>query len=152
MGSEETKPSAEQPWSTGPRTAVRTPERGYSGTIVVVDDDTAWLANLETWLAHDGFRVIGISRGEWVVQAVDFHNPDAVLLDIHLPGADGLDILRQLRHRRSDIPVMIMTAFGGFQVEERARRLGAAAYFDKPFRLNDLVRALWRVRGSEQAG
>jgi CheY-like chemotaxis protein len=45
-----------------------------------------------------------------------------------------------------------MTAFGGFQVQERARRLGAAAYFDKPFRLNDLVSALWRVGRSEQAG
>src|SRR5688572_5691810 len=102
---------SEEPGSPGPRSVAGTPERRRR-TILVVDDDTAWLANLEAWLAHDGFRVIGISRGEWVVEAVDFHEPDAVLLDIHLPGADGLDILRQLRHRRPEIPVVIMTAFG----------------------------------------
>lgn len=152
MGSEESRASSQQPVSPGPRSVARTPERGLSRTILVVDDDTAWLANLETWLAHDGFRVIGISRGEWVLEAVQFHEPDAVLLDIHLPGADGLDILRQLRRRRPDIPVVIMTAFGGFEVQDRAHRLGAAAYFDKPFRLSELMRVLWRVRRSEQAG
>jgi DNA-binding NtrC family response regulator len=149
MGNEETRASSDQP---APRRVAKRPERGLSRMILVVDDDTAWLANLETWLAHDGFRVIGISRGEWVVEAVDFHEPDAVLLDIHLPGADGLDILRQLHHRRPDIPVVIMTAFGGFEVQDRAHRLGAAAYFDKPFRVSDLMRVLWRVRPSEQAG
>lgn len=134
-------------------------ERGASSAadmdatkILVVDDDTAWLANLQTWLADAGFRVVGISRGEWVLQAVEFHAPDAVVLDVHLPGADGLDILRQLRRREPRIPVVVMTAFGGFEVEERARRLGAAEYFDKPFRLSDLISALRRVRRFRQAG
>jgi DNA-binding NtrC family response regulator len=114
-------------------------------TILVVDDDTAWLADLQTWLADDGFRVIGISRGEWVVEAADFHEPEAIVLDVHLPNADGLNILGRLRRRQPDIPVIIMTAFGGLDVEEKARRLGAAAYFDKPFRLSDLVRELRRL-------
>jgi len=129
----------------------RSTERESAGTVVVVDDDTAWLSDLETWLSHDGFRVIGISRGEWVVEAVSFHEPDAVLLDVNLPGADGLDLLAQLRRRQPDIPVIIMTAFGGFDVKDRARRLGAAEYFDKPFRVNDLINAIRRVRRSPQA-
>ena len=119
---------------------------GEAATILIVDDDTEWLADLNNWLGHDGFHAVGISRGEWVVEAVDFHEPDVVVLDIHLPGSDGLAILGQLHRRRPDIPVIVMTAFGGFDVENRARMLGAAAYFDKPFRVSDLVSALRRLR------
>jgi DNA-binding response OmpR family regulator len=111
-------------------------------SVIVVDDDTAWLSDLETWLAHEGFHVIGISRGEWVVEAVDFHEPDVVVVDLQLPGVDGLDIVGQLRRRRPTLPVIVMTAFGGTEVEERVRRFGAAAYFDKPFRLENLVAAI----------
>jgi DNA-binding response OmpR family regulator len=111
-------------------------------SIVVLDDDTAWLADLETWLAHEGFRVVGISRSEWVMEAIDFHHPDVVLVDLQLPGVDGMAILGQLRRRRPELPVIVMTAFGGTDVEGRVRRLGAAGYFDKPFRLEHLVAAI----------
>jgi len=118
------------------------PEQVPAVSILVVDYDTAWLADLETWLAHEGFHVVGISRGEWVLEAVDFHEPDVVVVDLQLPGIDGLEILRQLRRRWPSLPVIVMTAFGGAEVEERVRRLGAAGYFDKPFRLDNLVAAL----------
>jgi DNA-binding response OmpR family regulator len=111
-------------------------------SVIVVDDDTAWLADLETWLAHEGFQVVGISRGEWVLEAVDFHEPDVVVVDLQLPGADGIEILGQLRRRWPALPVIAMTAFGGADVEERVRRLGATGYFDKPFRLEHLVSAI----------
>jgi two-component system, OmpR family, KDP operon response regulator KdpE len=111
-------------------------------SVVVVDDDTAWLADLETWLGHEGFHVIGISRGEWVLEAVDFHEPDVVVVDLQLPGIDGLEILGQLRRRRPALPVIVMTAFGGADIEQRVRRGGAAGYFDKPFRLENLVAAI----------
>lgn len=135
--------------STTDRQASAHGDKATEATVVVVDDDTAWLADLETWLTHSGFRVIGISRGEWVLEAVDFHEPDAVIVDLTLPGADGFQILGQLRRRRPGIPVIVMTAFGGFEIEDRARRLGAAAYFDKPFRLDSLVSALRRICGAE---
>ena len=114
-------------------------------TVIIVDDDTAWLADLETWLAHEGFHVIGISRGEWVLEAVDFHEPDVVVVDLQLPGVDGQHILGQLQRRRPTLPVIVMTAFGGADVEERVRRLGATAYFDKPFRLDKLVASIRRI-------
>jgi DNA-binding NtrC family response regulator len=116
--------------------------------ILIVDDDTEWLADLQGWLGHEGLRVVGISRGEWVIEAVDFHEPDVVVLDVHLPGSDGLEILAKLRRRRPDIPVIIMTAFGGFDVQDRALMLGAAAYFAKPFRVSDLVSELRRLRAA----
>jgi DNA-binding response OmpR family regulator len=77
-----------------------------------------------------------------VLEAVDFHEPDVVVVDLHLPGVDGLQILGQLRRRWPALPVIVMTAFGGADVEERVRRLGATGYFDKPFRLEHLVSAI----------
>lgn len=145
MVREESKPACEHPWTPATRTVPGKRARGAAGTILVVDDDTVWLTNLERWLGDDGFRVIGISRGEWVIQAVDFHEPDAVVLDVNLPGSNGLEILGQLRRRQPGIPVIIMTAFGGFEVADRARRLGAAEYFEKPFRLTALSESLRRI-------
>ena len=145
MVREESKPACEHLPIPSTGTAAASRARGSAGTILIVDDDTAWLASLERWLTDDGFRAIGISRGEWVVQAVDFHEPDAVLLDVNLPGANGLGILGQLRRRQPSIPVIIMTAFGGSEVADRARRLGAADYFEKPFRLTALSDSLRRV-------
>jgi DNA-binding response OmpR family regulator len=63
--------------------------RGSAATILVVDDDTQWVADLQTWLSHEGYQAVGIARGEWVIQAVEFHEPNVVLLDLHFPGADG---------------------------------------------------------------
>src|SRR5438094_2993353 len=105
-------------------------------TIMVVDDDTQWLADLQTWLSHDGYDVVGIARGEWVIQTVDFHGPDVVLLDLNFPEADGLSILGHLHRRNAQLPVIVMTAFGNIDIENRVRALGAVAYFDKPFRLD----------------
>ena len=118
---------------------------------MVVDDDTQWLADLQTWLTHDGYEVVGISRGEWVIQAVDIHEPDVVLLDLNFPDADGLAILGQLQRRSPGLPVVIMTAFGNVDIENRVRALGAAAYFDKPFRLDTLLRTLRSIRRPESA-
>jgi DNA-binding NtrC family response regulator len=131
-----------------------TPTAGHhraTATIMVVDDDTQWLADLQTWLTHDGYEVVGISRGEWVIQAVDIHEPDVVLLDLNFPDADGLAILGQLQRRSPGLPVVIMTAFGNVDIENRVRALGAAAYFDKPFRLDTLLRTLRSIRRPESA-
>jgi two-component system, response regulator, stage 0 sporulation protein F len=119
--------------------------------ILVVDDDTQWLADLQTWLTHDGYDVVAIARGEWVIQAVDFHEPNVVLLDLNFPGADGFAILGHLQRRHAGLPVVIMTAFGNIDIENRVRALGAVAYFDKPFRLDALMRTLRTICPPESA-
>ena len=139
-----------------PRGPSKTPtstasRRRPTATIMVVDDDTQWLADLQTWLTHDGYEVVGISRGEWAIQAVDFHEPDVVLLDLNFPEADGLAILGHLQRRQPELPVVIMTAFGNIDIENRVRALGAVAYFDKPFRLDTLLRTLRSICRPESA-
>jgi DNA-binding NtrC family response regulator len=113
--------------------------------VLVVDDDAAWRAAVKTWLEADGFRVVMLGRADWVAHAVEFHHPDVVVLDIHLPGANGLDVLDTVGRRWPTLPVIIMTAFGGPAVGDTARRRGAVGYLEKPFRMTRLVHEIRRV-------
>jgi DNA-binding NtrC family response regulator len=114
-------------------------------TVLLVDDDGDWRAALERWLQGEGMRGIGLGRGEWITGAIETHRPDVVLLDIHLPGLDGLQVLEVLRLRWPSLPVVVMTAFGGLETAELARRCGATGYLEKPFRMADLMTELARA-------
>ena len=114
-------------------------------TVLLVDDDGDWRAALELWLQGEGMRGIGLGRGERITSAIETHRPDVVLLDIHLPGLDGLQILDLLHLRWPSLPVVIMTAFGGFETGELARRCGATGYLEKPFRMAELMSELARA-------
>jgi DNA-binding NtrC family response regulator len=114
-------------------------------TLLVIDDDTAWRDALKGWLEREGFRAVMLARADWVVPAVELHHPDVIVLDVNLPGVSGLDVLDGLRRRWPELPVVIMTAFGGPGVGDTARRLGAAAYLEKPFRMAALVNEIRRV-------
>jgi len=114
-------------------------------TLLVVDDDPAWRDALKGWLEREGFRAVMLARADWVVPAVELHRPDVIVLDVNLPGVSGLDLLGALGRRWPALPVVIMTAFGGPGVGDVARRLGAAAYLEKPFRMASLVREIRRV-------
>jgi two-component system nitrogen regulation response regulator GlnG len=117
-------------------------------TILLVDDDSAWRAALERCLQAEGMRGIGLGRAEWITSAIETHQPDAVLLDINLPGIDGLRALETVRHRWPQLPVIIMTAFGGRETGDVVRQSGATAYLEKPFRLSDLIAQIERATGT----
>jgi DNA-binding NtrC family response regulator len=123
----------------------------HGATVLVVDDDAAWRAVLERWLQDEGMRGIGVARGEWVTGAIHTHQPDVVLLDVHLPGIDGLYVLGVVRRHWPTLPVIIMTAFGGRETAELARRCGATGYLDKPFRMTELASELARATGGRDA-
>jgi DNA-binding response OmpR family regulator len=116
-------------------------------TILLVDDDSAWRVALERWLRGEGMRGIGLGRGEWITSAIETHRPDAVLLDVHLPGVDGLRVLEVVRHRWPGLPVIIMTAFGGRETGDLARQCGATGYLEKPFRMAELMAEIARATG-----
>jgi DNA-binding response OmpR family regulator len=113
-------------------------------TVLLVDDDAAWRATLGGWLEDAGMRVVRLTRGEWLTRAIETHRADAVLLDVHLPGLDGIQVLESIRARWATLPVVVMTSFGGADLEAQARRAGATAYLDKPFRMSELMEHLER--------
>jgi DNA-binding NtrC family response regulator len=114
-------------------------------TVLFVDDDSAWRLMLDRWLKAEGLRGIGLARGEWLTHAIERYHPDVLLLDINLPGEDGLEVLENVRRRWPTLPVIVMTAFGGHQTADLARHLGASGYLDKPFPMDHLRAQLTRV-------
>jgi DNA-binding response OmpR family regulator len=118
--------------------------------VLVVDDEEAILDFVELGLRYEGFEVEIAKDGPGAVSAVSARRPDLILLDLNLPGLDGLDVCRRVR-QVSDVPIIMLTARG--DVDERVEGLEAGAddYLPKPFKFKELlarVRAVLRRRTS----
>jgi heavy metal response regulator len=119
--------------------------------LLVVEDEKKTASFVRKALQAEGFAVDVCHNGDDALAAATTTPFDAVVLDIMLPGRDGLGVLKQLRERKNSIPVLLLSARG--EVNERVEGLNAGAddYLPKPFELSELVarvRALTR-RGSE---
>jgi len=115
--------------------------------VMIVDDDAEMRALLHDALEREGIRVREHPAGDQLMPLVAEWKPDAVVLDKEMAGSSGLDLLRDIRRRHPDTPVVLVTAFGGAEVEAEALRLGAAYYMDKPFRVSRLLEVLRSVAG-----
>jgi DNA-binding response OmpR family regulator len=120
--------------------------------ILVVEDEQKIATFVQKGLKEFGFAVDVIGRGDEAFEII-LDNPfDAVVLDIMLPGRDGLSILRALRERSNAIPVLILTARGEISEKVEGLDLGADDYLAKPFAIEELaarLRALIRRQTGE---
>lgn len=110
----------------------------YSGKVLLVDDDQNVLELVKLYGEREGFKVIGISNGDLVLAAFDRENPDVVILDIMLPGKDGLTLCRNLREVRM-VPIIMLTAKGEEADRVLGLEMGADDYVSKPFSPRELV-------------
>jgi two-component system nitrogen regulation response regulator GlnG len=108
--------------------------------VLIVDDEPSICWGIRELLVDDGHDVSVAPSAEEAIAAVHEHPPDAVLLDVRLPGMDGLTALGLLRERIGDAPVIIMTAFGDLQTAVGSLEAGAFEYLPKPFNLDDVAR------------
>jgi DNA-binding response OmpR family regulator len=108
------------------------------GTILVVDDEPNIADLVELYLRRDGYRVVKAASGEDVAGAVTTHRPRLVVLDVGLPGIDGLEVCRRLR-QTSAIPVIFLTARDTEIDRVLGLELGADDYVTKPFSPPELV-------------
>jgi DNA-binding response OmpR family regulator len=118
--------------------------------ILSVEDEPDISLAIETILRRAGYEVISAADGLEAVRAFRAERPDAVLLDIGLPGMDGWEVLSQIR-AASDVPVLMLTAESGLGETVRGLQSGADDYLTKPFGnavLVARVRALLRRRRS----
>lgn len=119
-------------------------------TVLVVEDDESLLFTLAHNLKREGYSVITASRGDDGLKAARAQKPDLILLDVMLPGIDGIQICRLLRHD-SDVPIIMLTALGGEGDRVAGLDIGADDYLAKPFGMRELmarVRALLRRAAS----
>ena len=120
--------------------------------ILVVEDEKKIAGFIQRGLKECGFVVDVVHRGDEALEIILDNHFDAVVLDIMLPGRDGLSILRVLRQRVNSVPVLILTARGEISEKVEGLDLGADDYLAKPFSIDELtarVRALTRRNSGE---
>jgi len=125
------------------------------GTVLVVEDDRALREGLVTNFQLRGCRALAAADGEQGLRLALAERPDAVVLDLMLPGLDGFEVLAELRRRELDVPVLVLSARGRVDDKLTGFRLGADDYVTKPFQLAELiarVERLLRRRRRERAG
>ena len=107
-------------------------------TILVVEDELSIARLVRDYLEHAGFEVIVAGEGEVALSSVRGARPDLVVLDLGLPGRDGLDVTRELR-RTTNLPIVMLTARGDEADRIVGLELGADDYVVKPFSPKELV-------------
>src|ERR687883_130768 len=115
--------------------------------VLLVDDDARILRMLERTLSAEGYAVAAVPDGGAALAHVERSVPDVIVLDVAMPGLDGLAVTRRLRAKRLPVPILLLTARDA--LEERVAGLDAGAddYLVKPFEVEELtarVRALLR--------
>jgi two-component system nitrogen regulation response regulator NtrX len=121
--------------------------------ILVVDDEPGVRVALERILSDEGYAVTSVETAEAALEALDDHAFDAILLDVWLPGMDGLEALKQLGERRLDAEVVMISGHGNIETAVRATKLGAFDFVEKPLSLEKtllVLRNALRQRGLER--
>jgi DNA-binding response OmpR family regulator len=108
-------------------------------TILLVDDEAAITDNLAPFLKRAGFSVVVAHDGEEALARLPVIGPDLVVLDVLLPGMDGRAVLRQVRHERRQVPIILLTRVGESGERTMALEEGADDYLNKPFDPHELV-------------
>jgi len=123
--------------------------------ILVVDDDETLVKGLIRAFTAIGYEVNACYDGGLAMSSIDSVQPDVLILDVMLPGKDGLTILREVREKYPDLPVIMLTARAEDVDKVVGLEMGADDYLSKPFSLRELearVKAVMRRAGSSKPG
>jgi len=106
--------------------------------LLIVDDQAGIRILLAEVFGAEGYETFQAANGKDALAIVREHSPDLVLLDMKIPGMDGLEILKQIKEINRDIKVIMMTAYGELDIIRQATELGALMNFTKPFDIDEL--------------
>lgn len=112
------------------------------GSILIVDDERSILDSLEGILADEGYRVMKAENGAQAMNLIKGANPDLVLLDIWMPGMDGIETLQAIHEFRKDVEVIVMSGHGNIESAVKATKLGAFDYIEKPLSLDSVIQTV----------
>jgi AmiR/NasT family two-component response regulator len=134
-----------------------------SRRVVIAEDEAIIRLDLKEILQAEGYEVVGeTGRGDEAVELVRTHAPELVILDVKMPGTDGLSAARGIRELGMKVAVLVLTAFSQRNLIDEARDAGVAAYLVKPFQRNELIPAIdqamarceqeWAIDAETQTG
>lgn len=118
--------------------------------VAVLDDEPEMRKALRRLLTSRGFRVEEYACGEDLLAALSSHPLDCLLLDLHMPGVNGFDVLETFRSRQIPVPVVVLTAHDEPGTADRVCSLGASAYLKKPVDKAALLAAIETATSHEQ--
>ena len=113
--------------------------------ILITDDSMLQRQALSAIVTNIGHEVDTACNGQEALEKIQAHKPDCLLLDILMPGMDGMEVLEQLKVRNMDIPVIVLTAEVQEWLKDRCLALGASAFLNKPLKQDQLRQALEKV-------
>nr|WP_280921168.1 response regulator [Paenibacillus turicensis] len=105
---------------------------------MIVDDQNGIRILLMEVFNSEGYTTMQAPNGKVALEIVRNEAPDLVLLDMKIPGMDGLEILKHIKEINSDIKVIMMTAYGELDMIKQATDLGALMHFTKPFDIDEM--------------
>jgi DNA-binding NtrC family response regulator len=118
--------------------------------VLIVDDEESICWGLERLLSESGHEVSVAASAEAAFESVELRTPDLVVLDVRLPGMDGLSAMQRFNHLAGPVPIVVITAFGSLDVAVTALRNGAFDYLAKPFDLGHAAAVIDRALAQRQ--
>jgi len=107
--------------------------------VLIVDDETTIIESLSGILSDDGFEVIHAFNGYEALKKIETESPDIVLLDIWMPGMDGIETLREIKQKFPSIPVVMITGHGSIESAVDATKSGAFDFLEKPLSIDKVM-------------
>lgn len=122
-------------------------------SVLIVDDDPMLLSLLSDTLSSVGYEIRSAPNGEEALERINNGDGDVdiIIADISMPGIDGLELLRRVKSRRPDIPVILMTGVSMQGIRTKALEEGADGFLDKPFRLAAVEKLMSRLLNGDPA-
>jgi two-component system response regulator (stage 0 sporulation protein F) len=110
--------------------------------VLIVDDQNGIRVLLLEVFSSEGYTTFQASNGKLALEIVRKESPDLVLLDMKIPGMDGLEILKHIKSMNKEIKVIMMTAYGELDMIKESTELGALMHFTKPFDIDEMLNAV----------
>ena len=125
-------------------------EGKYVQPILLVEDEAVMRESVRDWLTDVGYRVETAEDGEQALRCIAEQEFGVLILDLRLPGKDGLEVLREARVKHPQLKGVIITAYPSVETAVEAIKRGAVDYLPKPFDLNHLEEIIRETLGSVQ--
>ena len=118
--------------------------------ILVVDDESIVLDSCRLVLGAEGFEVLAAISADEAIKTIANEKPSLLLIDVKMPGRDGMYLMREVKERWPDIPVIVMSGYATRETIAEAAEIGAASFIAKPFTPEELLKTVQKVIQKEE--
>jgi len=120
--------------------------------ILLVDDEIVFTQNMSKLLSNRGYRVTSVNSGDNAIKALEKENFDVVVLDLKMPGMDGITTLKEIKKLDLFTETLILTGHGSIDTALEAIKMGAYDYLTKPCEIDELVAKIEGAWGRKDSG